>query len=577
MVTGKYIQNMTRHPVFCHPCLESIVAWRNGQAVTLNRCLNDAKQVAAVLAPGRHMLNLCTNRYHFMVGFVAALLQNKISILQPTCTAETSRHLLNYAPDIFCLTDRTDKTPDLPILDFPALSASCMQTDEIPAIDSQRHVVTIFTSGSTGTPVPHHKNWGSLARNIRAEALRLALKDQTTIISTVPPQHMYGFESTVLLAMLGGFALCAEQAFYPADIRTAIERLPCPRLLVSTPFHLRTLMKSGVSIPQVEQVISATAPLSIDLARNVETFSSAPLIEIYGCTETGQLASRRPTVSENWTTFTGVCLRQHNGDVYAEGGHLDAATALDDHLQLLDTTHFMLLGRSSDTLNIAGKRTSLGYLNQQLNSLPGVEDGVFLIPENECYDSITRPAALVVAPMLDKTTLLNQLRERIDPIFLPRPLLLVNSLPRNETGKLPAQALVALLQRLRQAERVDLTATVMKQPETVDTPLEIADHHPAYAGHFPNNPVFPGALLLDHIILAIESTLEPYFEVTQISSVKFISPLRPGEPVALHHERQDALIRFSVRVHDRVVAKGQVHIAQRHAFAPLIPHEHPPS
>ncbi|WNV04926.1 AMP-binding protein [Candidatus Methylospira mobilis] len=568
---------MASHSVFCHPGLDSIVAWRNGQAVTLQRCLNDARQVAAMLAPGRHMLNLCTNRYHFMVGFVAALLQNKISILQPTCTAETSRRLLNYAPDLFCLTDRTDKTPDLPIVDFPSLNASGMQTEEIPAVESQRHVATIFTSGSAGTPVPHHKNWGSLVRNIRAEALRLALKEQTVIVSTVPPQHMYGFESTVLLAMLGGFALCAEQAFYPADIRTAIERLPCPRLLVSTPFHLRTLMKSGVSIPEIEQVISATAPLSIDLARTIENLSTAPLIEIYGCTETGQLASRRPTLSELWTTFSGVSLHQHNGLVYAEGGHLDTVTALDDHLQLLDTTHFMLLGRSGDTLNIAGKRTSLAYLNQQLNSLPGVEDGVFLIPESERCDSITRPAALIVAPTLDKTTVLNQLRERIDPIFLPRPLLLVDSLPRNETGKLPAQALVALQLRLREAGRQELTATVMKQCESVDTHPAIADHHPAYNGHFPNNPVFPGALLLDHIILAIESTLEPNFRVTQISAAKFISPLRPGEHITLHHERKDALINFSLSVNDRIIAKGQVHIEQWQADIPFLHHEQPPS
>ncbi len=36
------------------------------------------------------------------------------------------------------------------------------------------------------------------------------------------------------------------------------------------------------------------------------------------------------------------------------------------------------------------------------------------------------------------------LRERIDPVFLPRPLLFVARLPRNSTGKLPQEALLAL-------------------------------------------------------------------------------------------------------------------------------------
>jgi acyl-coenzyme A synthetase/AMP-(fatty) acid ligase len=37
--------------------------------------------------------------------------------------------------------------------------------------------------------------------------------------------------------------------------------------------------------------------------------------------------------------------------------------------------------------------------------------------------------------------LMEQLRQLIDPVFLPRPLLLVEQLPRNATGKLPQQAL----------------------------------------------------------------------------------------------------------------------------------------
>jgi acyl-coenzyme A synthetase/AMP-(fatty) acid ligase len=54
----------------------------------------------------------------------------------------------------------------------------------------------------------------------------------------------------------------------------------------------------------------------------------------------------------------------------------------------------------------------------------------------------------VVAPTLDAAAILSALRERVDPAFLPRPLLLVEALPRNETGKLPQQALQALATRL---------------------------------------------------------------------------------------------------------------------------------
>jgi acyl-coenzyme A synthetase/AMP-(fatty) acid ligase len=49
--------------------------------------------------------------------------------------------------------------------------------------------------------------------------------------------------------------------------------------------------------------------------------------------------------------------------------------------------------------------------------------------------------AVVVAPGLSAAALTEQLRQRIDPVFLPRPLLLVEELPRNAAGKLPQQAL----------------------------------------------------------------------------------------------------------------------------------------
>jgi acyl-coenzyme A synthetase/AMP-(fatty) acid ligase len=66
---------------------------------------------------------------------------------------------------------------------------------------------------------------------------------------------------------------------------------------------------------------------------------------------------------------------------------------------------------------------------------------------DECDDAITRPMAFVVAPRLSRETVLERLRQRLDPVFLPRPLYLVRALPRNATGKLPREMLAALAAR----------------------------------------------------------------------------------------------------------------------------------
>jgi acyl-coenzyme A synthetase/AMP-(fatty) acid ligase len=91
----------------------------------------------------------------------------------------------------------------------------------------------------------------------------------------------------------------------------------------------------------------------------------------------------------------------------------------------------------------------LSDLNLKLNAIEGVRDGIFVIPPNQADDDVWRVTALVVAPDLEKKEILAALAERINPVFLPRPLYKVDSLPRNAMGKLPREALLRLLEQLR--------------------------------------------------------------------------------------------------------------------------------
>ncbi len=105
---------------------------------------------------------------------------------------------------------------------------------------------------------------------------------------------------------------------------------------------------------------------------------------------------------------------------------------------------FRLLGRQKDLINIAGKRASLAALNQQLAEIEGVVEGLFL-PPDEADPESQRLWAVVVAPDLSERQLIAALALRLDPVFLPRPLLKVTALPRNETGKVTREALRTLL------------------------------------------------------------------------------------------------------------------------------------
>jgi len=244
------------------------------------------------------VLNACADRYHFTVGLAASLVSGKVSLLPSTHTPEVIRQLTAFAPDVICLTDEADCDIDLPRVAFPRDATVSGGTQApVPVIDSEQLAACVFTSGSTGTPVPYRKTWGRLIACVREEASRLGLSGSPpcAIVATVPPQHMYGFESSVLQALGCGYALCAERPFYPADITGVLAAVPRPRILISTPIHLRALLESGIALPPADLIVSSTAPLAQQLAAEVEQRFNTRLLEIYGSTETGQIAARRPT------------------------------------------------------------------------------------------------------------------------------------------------------------------------------------------------------------------------------------------------------------------------------------------
>jgi acyl-coenzyme A synthetase/AMP-(fatty) acid ligase len=440
-------------PLLAHESPTAVVAYRSGRAIEARQLLTDAAQLADRLPASTHVLNVCSDRYRFAVGLAACLMTERVSLLPSTHTPEVVRQLAQFAPDVFCLTDEQTCTIDLPRFQFPqllsgaAVVAGAPVALQSPRISATQLAAIVFTSGSTGTPLPYKKTWGKLARCVRDGAPRLGLLDGRahTLIGTVPAQHMYGFESTVLLALLSGNAFSAERPFYPADICASVAAVPRPRELVTTPVHLRALLTSGVSLPPIDLIVSATAPLALDLALEVEAKFQTRVLEIYGSTETGQIATRRTAESPIWHLWPNVRLIARDEQVFAQGGHVEQVTPMCDVIEITGDAEFVLHGRTADLVNVAGKRSSFGYLNAQLNAIPGVVDGTFFLPDAEPQGTgVTRLAAVVVAPTLSVAQLTEHLRRRIDPVFLPRPLLLVDQLPRNATGKLPLQALQSL-------------------------------------------------------------------------------------------------------------------------------------
>jgi acyl-coenzyme A synthetase/AMP-(fatty) acid ligase len=445
---------MSAVPLISHRHPASLFAFRNSRPVTAAQFIHEVRALAAQLPDRPYMLNLCTDRYRFAAGFCAALLRGQTSLLPPSYARDFVAQLAARYAGTYSLAEAGSPGATADTFIYPDLPATSQTDFAVPHIPAAQRAALVFTSGSTGEPLAHEKSWGGLRVNGQAEAeiLNITADSGLAILGTVPPQHMYGIESTVLIAMHNGLALVAERPFYPADIRAQLHALPEPRCLVTTPVHLRALLDEADALPSVQFVMCATAPLSLKLAADAEARFAAPLYEIYGCTETGQIASRRTATDQAWTLMRGIHLSQDERGTYAAGGHVERETLLNDVIELNEDGRFTLHGRTADMVSIAGKRTSLASLNHHLTSIAGVKDGVFML-SGEDGEMVSRPTAFVVAPGLSHAEVMRNLRERMDAAFLPRPLYFVDALPRNPTGKLTRAALEHLREQCAAAER----------------------------------------------------------------------------------------------------------------------------
>ena len=534
-------------PLLSHSDPASPVARRGADAITVSAFLADVAALAGLLPARGHVVNLCADRYRFTVGFAAALVRGQVSLLPSSVAPGLLRDLAHSYPGSYALADTAVPDCTLDLVRYPD-RLSGPSHHEVPEIEPDRIAAIAFTSGSTGRPAPHAKSWGGLVAGAHCEAEALGLRGASgvTLVGTVPAQHMYGLESTVLLALQNGLALHAQRPFYPADIRAVLDATPGERILVTTPVHLRALLAEEHALAPLRLILCATAPLSARLAAQAEQRYGAPLLEIYGFTEAGQVAWRRTTAGVEWHALPGVRPRSDAQGVWFSGTHIDEEALSGDLIELLAADRFVLRGRGRDLINVAGKRTSLGYLNHQLAAIEGVEDAAVFVPE-ETGESVTRLAAFVVAPHLTRERLLARLRSRIDPAFLPRPLYFVERLPRNATGKLSRQALETLARTCASRGRGGQSSLIRL----------LASDHPAADGHFPADPIIPGAVILDEVVAAAEAQFGLGPSAWTVRHAKFLSPLRPGEALVIRFRRSaDADVRFECAAGSRAVASG---------------------
>ena len=202
------------------------VAFWKGAYIYPEQFQHHVYEIAGALPDKKYAVNLCEDRYLFLVSFAACLLKSQISLLPPSCAEKEIERLLNLYAEAYCIVDnKTD-------VDRPGQFA--VQLGDIKNVarhrydfDSEAVATIMFTSGSTGAPKSHQKCWKDLvASSLKLkQGLDIEKSGFDTIIATVPPQHMYGFEMSILYPLVNRACIHAGRPFFPLDIKNDIQDL----------------------------------------------------------------------------------------------------------------------------------------------------------------------------------------------------------------------------------------------------------------------------------------------------------------------------------------------------------------
>ena len=287
----------------CAPLLDpyhadAVLAFENGHPITHHDFLSDVAALADLLPEKSTVMNLAENRYRFLVGFAAALVRGQTTLLPPSHAAGALSKIAREYGAGYCLVDGTERVDHIPSYQIPNGTGYSFSDEKAPLIPIDHPALVAFTSGSTGNPHPHSKTWGSFIAIARATGIRFGftIPNRITIVATVPHRHMYGLETFMMLPLQHGMAFQVKRPLFPEDVRSALTEVPSPRMLVTTPLHIRACVTAGVRLPPLECILSATAPLPLSLAKQAESHvpnQRVRDIRVYGGRSRGDKANCR--------------------------------------------------------------------------------------------------------------------------------------------------------------------------------------------------------------------------------------------------------------------------------------------
>lgn len=256
------------------------------------------------------------------------------------------------------------------------------------ATDLLPPVIDFHTSGSTGPS----RCWRRLRENVWLEAGMLAgmvaPEKPEAVVSCVPPAHLYGALSSVLVPAHLRVPVWHKPTFYGAMPPIEQRRV----VVVATPWIFTLLLQHMAWVREMEHITVLHGGAMIPDTAGEFLAAAGPdralIVEMLGSTEAGGIATRRwrEGAPPPWTLFPDVSFAasgEPDGDgevpltirsprlAFPPGGQPPPVWEADDRVRPLDERRFLFAGRRTRLVKVNGRRINLDEVE---NALRGVLD-----------------------------------------------------------------------------------------------------------------------------------------------------------------------------------------------------------
>ncbi|MDO6431635.1 fatty acid--CoA ligase family protein [Flavitalea sp. BT771] len=323
--------------------------------------------------------------------------------------------------------------------------------------------VLFSSSGSSGRPKYIHYRQEMLIRNAYGGVKRFGFRQQSRVLVPVPVGHMYGLGVGLLPALLCGAELCLIER---NNVVKFLDRMSSflPDITLITPTVAKMLLTLGKAIPAKSIYITAGEKIRQDTWRNF-TSAYGPLINLYGCTEMGAIATTPvddslqersegilQPLDEVEVKIAGgekgevLCRHPAGFECYVDskGDRVPSPAAADGWYATRDMGadagdgRFTVMGRMDNCINRAGFLISLDEVASMLeNMFPEISQAVVFEQEEEngLVTGLTAVCELAKGYELEEGLARKRCRSGMHSHFVPDIIHIVQDMARLQNGK----------------------------------------------------------------------------------------------------------------------------------------------